>query len=216
MVDVRVRTGAVLGDVPTAVYGHFTEHLAHIMYDGLWSELLMGRKFESPIVGRKPAMAQPWEAFAGVRDGHTHYRRGPDDMARFASPQGLAHHAQGVEVDAEATPGERGLAQSAIPLSQGVTYGFRGSVRRVGPAGTLTIALRASDGQTILASQDVEVAEVTTTRFGPDFPHNTLWMDDSSWLEIDASLTPAADDPEGVFTMTFQAMGDVKCLWMFN
>lgn len=213
---VRVRREDVLGDVPLAVHGHFTEHLAHIMYDGLWSELLMGRKFESPMVGRRATMCDPWVPFAGIRDDRTHYWRGPGGLPRYASPQGLAHHCQGVVVEPGNDGAERGIAQELVPIDAGTTYTFRGSVRRVGPAGTLKVALRSADGFTVLAEAEVEVPEVNETRFGPDFPHNALWMDDLSWVDVTAHLTVEDGDPAGVFTLTFKPATDTTCLWHFD
>jgi len=216
MPKVHVRRDTVLGDLPTAVYGHFTEHLAHIMVDGLWSELLLGRKFEAPMVGRVPKLAEPWEPFGGLRDDHTHYRRGPDDMPRFASPQGKAHHCQGVVVDPGNDGAERGIAQGQIVVDAGVTYDFRGSVRRLGPAGTLKVALRASDGVTVLAETTIDIPPLARTRFGDEFAHNALWMDDISWVEVDARLTPTTGDADGVFTLTFIPATDEQSLWHFN
>lgn len=45
MPSIHVGTGEIIGEVSPLVYGRFTEHLGPIVYDGLWSEKLFGRKF---------------------------------------------------------------------------------------------------------------------------------------------------------------------------
>src|SRR4051794_25595077 len=216
MATVRVRPTEVLGEVPPQIYGHFTEHLGPILYDGMWAEKLFGRKFEAPMAARLGGaeLADPWEAFLDRREG-TAYRRGPDGLARFASPQAGAHHAQGVLV-AAGISGERGIAQAHVVVDAGVALRFRASLRRIGPSSTLRVALRAADGETVLAEQLVEVPIVTSTRFGPDFPHNMLWMDDQSWTTVEAELTSPVDDPDGWFTLTFDPDAEQDCLWMFD
>jgi alpha-N-arabinofuranosidase len=213
---VRVRTTAVLGDVPPLIYGHFTEHLGPILYDGMWAEKLFGRKFEAPMASRvgRAELAEPWEAFLGRRDGTT-YSRGPHQLARVASPQGGAHHAQGVAT-AAGTVGERGIAQAHVVLDAGVALMFRASVRRIGPAGTLRVALRSADGETVVTEATIDVPVINSTRFGPEFPHNALWMDDQSWTTVEVELTSPVDDTDGWLTMTFEPDTEQDCFWMFD
>ena len=217
MPSVHIRPSDLVGGVPALVYGHFTEHLGPILYDGMWAEKLYGRKFEAPMTARasRAELAEPWEAFLDRRE-HTAYRRGPNGIGRFASPQGGAHHAQGVETQPGNDGLERGIAQADVVVDADVPYVFRASLRRVGPSGRLRIALRAADGETVLAEASVELPVITTTRFGPDFPHNVLWMDDQSWTTVEATLTSPVADPGGWFTMTFEPDPDEVCLWMFD
>lgn len=217
MPSIHLRPGTVLGEVPSMVYGHFTEHLGPIMYDGLWAEKLFGRKFEAPMVARTSGVvpAAPWQAFL-ERHNRTEYLRNPDGIARVASPQGGAHHAQGVKTVSGVDRAERGLAQSEVAIDNGVEYVFRARLRRVGPAGRLRVALRASDGETVLAEAWVDVPAVTSTRLGHDFPHNFVWMDDQSWTTVETRLTAETDDVHGWLTMTFQPDSAQDCLWMFD
>lgn len=160
-------------------------------------------------------VAAPWEPFLGRTD-HTAYPRGSAPGARIASPQGSAHHCQGIVT----TPGsyctERGIAESDVVVDAGVTYAVRASERVLGPSTCLKAALRAADGETVLAETVFDVEPVTTTCFGPEFPHNALWMDDQSWTTVEGSLTAGVSDPSGWFTLTFPADPEEVCLWMVN
>jgi alpha-N-arabinofuranosidase len=212
--SIRVRTDEVIGAVSPLLYGHFTEHLGPIMYDGLWSEKLFGRKFEAPMSARvRRDLAEPWTPFLGRID-KTEFPRGDAPIGRIAAPQAGAHHAQAVLTVPGVDGDERGIAQSDVIVDAGVPYTFRASVRRLGPAGTLRAALRAADGETILAEATFDVPQITSTRFGPDFPHNALWMDDQSWVPIEGTLSSATAEPNGWFTLTFTPDPDENCLWM--
>ncbi len=214
---IRVRTDRVLGEVSPLLYGSFAEHLVHIVYDGLWSEKLFGRKFEAPMIGRaRPEMAAPWTPFPPTVDGWTTYPRGTAPLNRFASPQYQAHHAQAVFVSPGNDGAERGLAQPDVVVDGGTTYRFCGSVRRIGPAATLRVALRARDGTSTLAEATVEVPAISATRFGPSPALNHLWTDDTSWQEVEASLTASGSDEDGWLTLTFEPSPGEMCAWWFD
>lgn len=202
-VTVEIDPTTVLGEVSPNIYGHFTEHLVTVIYDGLWAELLYGRKFESPMVGRADhGIAQPWQPFAAT-PGVTYFR-GPEPTPRHAPAHRDAHHAQSVDVPAGHDGAEVGISQTPVPFDAGVTYVFRGMLRRRGPSGPIRIALRGADG-TVLADNEVDVPNKTSVRFGSfASAHETLfWMDDSNWTEVSCELTPTATDLAGTFTITF-------------
>ncbi len=214
---IRVHADHVLGEVSPLLYGHFTEHLANIVYDGLWSEKIFGRKFEAPMTSRaRHEIAAPWEPFRAMIDEWTTYPRAPAPVPRFASPQRQAHHAQAVFVQPGNDGAERGLAQPDVVVDGGATYHFRGRVRRIGSAGSFRVALRARDGETIIAKATLEVPPITTTRFGPNPAPNQLWMDDLSWQEVSTTLTASASDEGGWLTLTFEPSTDEVNAWWFD
>lgn len=214
---VSIRLGRVLGEVPAAIYGQFTEHLVNIVYDGLWSEKLFGRTFETPMVSRaRHEIAAPWEPFAGRLDQWTSYPRGPYPLPRYASPHRHAHHSQAVAAAPGNDGAERGLAQRDVVVDAGVPYRFRARVRRTGPAGVLRVALRTGDGARVLTEARVEVPPVGDTRFGPNPDLRHLWMDDLSFAEIAADLEAGESDPAGMLTLTFDPAVDAACVWWFD
>ncbi len=45
---VVVHPDSAIGEVSPHLYGRFSEHLATVVYGGIWAELLRHRKFELP------------------------------------------------------------------------------------------------------------------------------------------------------------------------
>ena len=210
---VAVDPSQTLGEVTPLVYGHFTEHLVHIMYGGLWSEHLYGRKFEAPMAHRRRhTMATPWEPFAG-RNETTQYLRGQLPLGRYASPHGGAHHSQSVIVEAGNDGAERGVIQPEVTIDDGTTYVVRVRARRIGPIGALRVALRANDGETILGEATLEFPVITETRFGPA-AYPTIFMDDLSFTELETTITATGSDLDGWLSLTFVPSPDeVSAFW---
>ncbi len=206
MTGVRlcVELSHALGEVPRAIYGHFTEHLATVVYDGIWAEMLYGRKFEAPMVHRvRQPIAMPWEPFDGRTDA-TLFRRSPHPSGRIASPHAGAHHSQSIELLDGHDGSERGLAQPEIRVADGAAYEFRARLRRKGSIDALRVALRDSDGVTVLAEATVALPEITKTRPGFADDPVRIWMDDMSWSEASCTLHATGSDPDGFFTLTVE------------
>lgn len=192
------------GTVPALAYGHFTEHLANVTYDGLWSELVYGRKFETPMVGRREhSMAAPWRPFPEPREGVTFWR-GPEPVPRHSPSHGDAHHSQSVAFTTERrTGGECGIAVPDVRVDAGVSYRFRARVRRNGPAERLRVALRTEAGQ-VLGETTMDLPEIVDTLHGDlTFTVPTLlWMDPRSWMEVSAELRASGTAPDALLTLT--------------
>lgn len=213
---VRVHPDRPVGRVSPLIYGHFTEHLVNIVYDGLWSEKLFGRKFEAPMTKRLThEVAAGWRPFSQAADEWTTYPRGSTPLPRYASPQRQAHHAQAVVVQPGQDGVERGLVQDDVVVDADTVYHFRGSVRRVGGTGTLRVALRAADGA-VLGEATVQVPPITQTRFGPRPSWNHLWMDDQSWHEVETSISASRADARGSLTLTFDPDRGELCAWWLD
>lgn len=148
MTTVRVDRSKKLGEVPRLVFGHFTEHLANIIYGGFWAEMIYDRKFESPMFSRvTPEIAALWKPFAGKTE-HATYLRSPLPIARHAAPHSAAHHCQSIVLLDGHDGTEHGIGQPEIVIDKGVEYEFRGRVRRFGPSESIKVALRAEDAVT--------------------------------------------------------------------
>ncbi len=211
-VRIRVEPSCVLGEVPRAIYGHFTEHLATVVYSGIWAEILYGRKFEAPMVHRvRQPISMPWQPFDGRTDG-TLFRRSPHPLGRIASPHAGAHHSQSIELLDGHDGSERGLAQPEVRIEDGVSYEFRARLRRKGSIDTLRVALRAADGVTVLAEATVALPEIANARPGFADDPVRIWMDDLSWSEVSCTLLAFGSDPDGFFTLTVDGWPGI--LWL--
>lgn len=211
-VKIRVDPARVLGEVPRAIYGHFTENLATIVYDGIWAEMLYGRKFEAPMVHRvRQPIATPWEPFAGRTDGVA-FRRAPLALGRYASPHAGAHHSQSIDLLDGHDSSERGLAQPEIRIEDGVEYTFRARLRRKGHIDRLRVALRAADGVTVLGEQTVALPEIARTRPGFIDDPIRIWMDDLSWSDVLCTLRASGSDESGHLTLTVE--GGPGTVWL--
>lgn len=214
--QITVRPHDVRGEVSPFVYGHFTEHLVNVVYDGMWSELVYGRKFETPMVGRLAhPVAAPWFPFGGTAPGVT-FPRGPGGTPRHAPSHGDCHHSQAVVWSADHAGGEQGIAAPDIRVDEGVTYTFRAKLRRNGPAENLRVALRSSDGETVLGETTLTLDPIGTTMFNDlSFSVPTLlWMDPVSWHEVSGSITAAGTDHTGVLSLTSDVpAGEEATIW---
>lgn len=212
---VTVHLDDPLGEVSPNVYGHFTEHLVNVMYDGMWSELVYGRKFESPMVGRLAhPIAEPWRPFNDHDD--VMYWRGPYPAPRHSPSHGDCHHSQSIGFPEGHAGGERGIVAPDIRVDENTAYRFRARVRRVGPAEELRVALRSADGTTVLGETTIPLEEIQQTMFN-DLSFNIptlMWMDPVSWHEIEGTVTATGTDHSGHLSLTLEVPpGEQAMVW---
>jgi alpha-L-arabinofuranosidase len=214
-VTVTIHADRPLGAVSPYIYGHFTEHLVNVMYDGMWSELVFGRKFETPMVGRLAhPIADPWRPFRPDAEGVT-YWRGTGPVPRHSPSHGDCHHSQSVGFAAGHAGGEHGICAPDIRIDEGTSYVFRARVRRTGPAEELRVALRASDGA-VIGETTLPVEPIQQTMFADlSFSVPTLlWMDPISWQEVEGTITATRTDHDAVLCLTVDVpAGDEAMVW---
>ncbi|HVE76391.1 MAG TPA: hypothetical protein VND22_06455 [Actinomycetota bacterium] len=217
---IRIESNKVLGEVPQLVYGHFTEHLVHVIYDGIWGEMLYGRKFEDPMVHRvRHLMPRPWERF-GKPNKKIRDLRNNEAVARHSSPHLTAHHSFALFFDEGHPGGEHGIQQPEIRADKKGRYVFRARVRRMGDLDHLRVALRSSKGK-VLGETSIELEKISTTMFGDpeESPiikqHPTLlWMDPFSWHEVTGTLTSNTTDHDALLSLTVDApKGERAVIW---
>lgn len=219
MAKLTIDIGGVLGEVSPLLYGHFTEHLVNVVYDGLWSEKLFGRKFEAPMTHRvRHEIAGPWEPWR-PDPSQAAYLRAQVPGPRHAAAHADAHHSQAVSFLAGHDGSERGLLQTEVVVTAGARYLFRARARRRGAAVPLRVALRSSPdpGAAVLAEAQLALPEIGATRFGPAAAEHPelIWLDDMSYTEATAELVASASAAEGVLTITMQPpAGDEATLWL--
>ncbi len=203
MPDARITVDPTrpLGNVSPNIYGQFSEHLVNVVLDGLWAELVKGRKFETPIVEHGPhPIASPWRAFADRRDG-VEFKRGPNGAGRHAPSHRDAHHVQSIVFPAGHPGEERGIACPEVAIDEDTTYVFRARLRSFGGFESLRVALRDADGETVLASTQIPL-EPPESSF-PE-PARTIlrWMDPSTFQEVRCELTASGTAQDGFLTLT--------------
>lgn len=145
--QIRVHLDRPIGDVHPHIYGHFIEHLAECIYNGMWAELIRNRKFAGHD-GRYYGIVDPWQpvggeplrvypgAFKGDDEGF--HRDDPvsyahDNTVYFVS--GQSGRGQSQRIDLRRTNGGSnayGIGQDGIGVRAGMRYMGRVVLRAEG------------------------------------------------------------------------------------
>ena len=128
------KTGAPISPY---VYGQFVEHAGNMVYNILWSELLEDRKFFYPVGPKPPEEEKPKRPPGGGMFGRLEAGPGrwnplgpADSVAMDTKNPFVGDHTPVVALDGDAA---RGIRQTGVKLTQGVTY--HGRVQLAGDPG---------------------------------------------------------------------------------
>jgi alpha-L-arabinofuranosidase len=165
-VVIDVDAANTLGEpIPRTIFGTFLEPIGNSTYNGLWAEILENPSFESGLwssqkvadmLRERPELRQagdvalplPWEPL-DARQGNRYELHYGDAANSFQSLRVLA------------VPGEATGIRQRVYLPIHRTRNYEGSfyAKHLGGPDTVNIALRARDGNEVLACLDIHVTD---------------------------------------------------------
>ena len=118
---IRVDASKRVNRISPLLYGHFAEFMFEDIKGGLWAELLRNRAFED--MAPRPSVAHYWERYPDNRNDDYSLIFGGSrfGLAEDGYPKNFRNRAQIMICTSEDNQ-PRGMHQSEIPVSQGMTY----------------------------------------------------------------------------------------------
>jgi alpha-N-arabinofuranosidase len=200
---IRVGVSKRLNRISPLLYGHFAEFMFEDIKGGLWAELLRNRAFED--MAPRPSVAHYWERYPDNRNDDYSLIFGGSrfGLAEDGYPKNFRNRAQIMICTSEDNQ-PRGMHQSEIPVSQGMTY--RGSIWLKGAA--LKADRRAIASEKAFEGHIRVTLEENTTD-GRTYAASVLSSIAPDWSYHEFDLTADVTDPQARFSVQIRGVGAV-------
>jgi alpha-N-arabinofuranosidase len=155
MAKILIDAQDQIGNISPDIYGQYLEHWGRCIYDGLWAEMLMSRKFAEPDWenNQNYGVIKPW--FAVNRNSDMHYMH---DNSVFYT----GHQSQ--KISLEKMDGKaHGISQSGLWLVAGQEYDVIVNVKQKNLTGPLMVTIGSETE--IIDSHSIETVGEDWTRY---------------------------------------------------
>jgi len=195
--SIAVDAGRVVGHTNRLFTGSCLEDVNHEVYGGIYSQMVFGEGFQEPTVAaggetgsEQTGVSGMWRSFRrGTALGS--YEISKDNPWIGIQCQRMSFFSGEGELGVE----NEGLNRIGMSFSRGKTYEGELVVRTANPV-ALVVALEARGG-------------------GASYCRQTLRTRGGGWERVDFSLTPAADDPCGRFSIILGQPGQIDIGYAF-
>jgi alpha-N-arabinofuranosidase len=175
-VKARIDASKTRAPISKYVYGQFIEHIAGIINNGLWAEMLDDRKFYQPITATTPPAAPARSRFGALRRWSP--VGPPDSIAMDTDRPHAGDHSPLVKLNG-AEP--RGIRQAGLAVRKGKAYSGR-VVLAGTPDARVTVSLVWAEGEEARQASAVGTLSATYETFPLRF--TALADSDDARLEI--------------------------------